>query len=199
MENFPKPNKGGRPRKIPQSPLNSVGEVLGEESPERQKFAREFFADALRTDRSRANGYYADIARDVVGGLSKLVEIPHDPVLAAKTRAGMDWIMSRRTVLAELGRMMDQTGKHPTDEERAQFQAVVHRIASRHDKMTAKTACAYIRGRRMGETSRRDRVAALHHDLNAAINLHRQRFPESTWADIRRALEMTVGQVARKL
>jgi hypothetical protein len=134
----------------------------------------------------------------VVEGLSKQVEIPHDPVLAAKTRAGMDWIMSRRTVLAELGRMMDQTGEHPTDEERAQFQAVVHRIASRHDRLTAKSACAIVRGARMGETPRRERVAALHHGLNAAINLHCQRFPESTWADIRRALDLTAKQVAHK-
>jgi hypothetical protein len=53
-------------------------------------------------------------------------------------------------------------------------------------------------GRRMGETKRRDRVASLHHDLNAAINLHRQRFPESAWTDIREALELAVGQVERK-
>src|SRR5829696_8545080 len=119
MENFPKPNKGGRPRKIPRTLGNPLGDAMADRAPEEQNFAREYFADALRTDRSRANGYYADIARDVVEGLSKQVEIPHDPVLAAKTRAGMDWIMSRRTVLAELGRMMDQTGEHPTDEERA--------------------------------------------------------------------------------
>jgi hypothetical protein len=50
----------------------------------------------------------------------------------------------------------------------------------------------------MGETKRRDRVASLHHDLNAAINLHRQRFPESDWTVIREALELTVGQVERK-
>jgi hypothetical protein len=198
MENFPKPNKGGRPRKIPRSLGNPLGDAMADRAPEEQNFAREYFADALRTDRSRANGYYADIARDVVEGLSKQVEIPHDPVLAAKTRAGMDWIMSRRTVLAELGRMMDQTGEHPTDEERAQFQAVVHRIASRHDRLTAKSACAIVRGARMGETPRRERVAALHHDLNAAINLHRQRFPESTWTDIRRGLDLTAKQVAHK-
>jgi hypothetical protein len=168
---------------------------MADRAPEEQNFAREYFGDALRTDRSRANGYYADIARDVVEGLSKQVEIPHDPVLAAKTRAGMDWIMSRRTVLAELGRMMDQTGQHPTDEERAQFQAVVHRIASRHDKHTAKSACAYIRGRRLGGAERRDRIASLHHELNAAINLHRQRYPESTWSDIKQALQMTASQI----
>jgi hypothetical protein len=42
-----------------------------------------------------------------------------------------------------------------------------------------------------------ERVAALHHDLNAAINLHRKRFPESSWADVQRALELTAGQVGR--
>jgi hypothetical protein len=177
---------------------NALGDALADRSPEEQNFAREYFADGLRTDRSRANAYYADMARDVVESLSKQVEIPHDPVLAAKTRSGMDWIMSRRTVLAELGRMMDQTGEHPTDEERAQFQAVVHRIAFRHDRLTAKAACAIVRGGRMGETPRRDRIAALHHDLNGAINLHRQRFPESTWTDIRRALDLTAKQVEHK-
>ena len=45
----------------------------------------------------------------------------------------------------------------------------------------------------------RDRVAALHHDLEAAINLHRRRFPESSWADVHRALELTIGQIDRKL
>jgi hypothetical protein len=184
MENFPK--KRGRPRKMPVS-------LLAAEIPEA---SREYFAEVLRTDRTRANAYYAESARDVVEALSGQIEIPQDPVLAAKVRRGMDWILARNTVLTELGRMMDED---PAEEDVVRFQAVVRHLASRHDKHTAKSACAYIRGRRMGETKRRDRVASLHHDLNAAINLHRQRYPESTWADIRQALEMTVGQVARKL
>jgi hypothetical protein len=194
MENFPK--KRGRPRKIPRSLGNPLGDAVAERSPEEQNFALEFFADALRSDRTRNNAFYADGAREVIEAWSKQVQIPDDPVLAAKMRVGMDWILARRTVLTELGRMMDEG---PAAQNARSLQAVVDHIAARHDKLTAKSACAYIHGRRMGETSRRDRVAALHHDLNAAINLHRQRYPESTWADIRRALEMTVGQVARKL
>ena len=189
MENFPK--RRGRPRKIPGSKIK----LPGFENREIPDAAREMVVGALRTDRTRANAYYADNAREVVEGLSKQVEMPENPVLAAKLRLGMDWILARRTVLTELGRMMD---RDPTEEDVARFQAVVRHIASRHDKLTAKAACAYIRGRRMGETKRRDRVASLHHDLNAALNLHRQRFPESTWTDIREALELTVGQVERK-
>ena len=104
-------------------------------------------------------------------------------------------LLSRRTVLAEVGRMIDD----PAGPDQRRVQAVVDHIAVRHDKLTAKAACAYIRGRRMGETKRRDRVASLHHDLNAAINVHRQRFPESTWADIRRALDLSAGQIEHKL
>ena len=189
MENFPK--RRGRPRNIPESLRAS----FGVESPEIPDAAREMVVGALRTDRTRANAYYADNAREVVEGLSKQVEMPDNPVLAAKLRLGMDWIQARRTVLTELGRMMD---RDPTEEDVARFQAVVRHIASRHDELTAKAACAYIRGRWMGETKRRERVASLHHDLNAAINLHHQRFPESTWTDIREALELTVGQVERK-
>jgi hypothetical protein len=197
MENFPKPNRGGRPRKIPRSPGNPLGDVLGEGAPEGQKFAREFFADAVRTDRTRANAYYAAIARQVIETWSKQVQMPDDPVLAAKIRLGMDWILARRTVLTELGRMMDSVAE-PTERDIERFQAVVRHIASRHDKMTAKSACAYIRGRRLGETKRRDRIASLHHDLNRAINEHRQRYPESSWEDVQKALGHTVSQVSRK-
>jgi hypothetical protein len=152
--------------------------------------------DPLRTKRSRANSYYAENAQQVVEQMSKLVDIPWDPVLAAKTRRGMDWILSRKTVLSELGRMMTTT--NPTPKQREHFGGVVRHVAERHERMTAKTAVAYIRGQRMEPVDYRDRVAALHHDLNAAINLHRQRYPESTWEDIRRALQLTVGQVERK-
>jgi hypothetical protein len=193
MENFLK--RRGRPRKIPESLRAS----FGLKSPEIPDAAREMVVGALRTDRTRANAYYADNAREVVEGLSKQVEMPENPMLAAKLRLGMDWILARRTVLTELGRMMDgDPDRDPTEEDVARFQAVVRHIASRHDKLTAMAACAHIRGRRMGETKRRDRVTSLHHDLNAAINLHRQRFPESSWTDIREALELTVGQVERK-
>jgi hypothetical protein len=50
----------------------------------------------------------------------------------------------------------------------------------------------------VGETERREWVASLHHDLTAAINQHRKRFPESTWVDVQQALELTAGQVGRK-
>jgi hypothetical protein len=185
MENFPK--KRGRPRKIPESMVPEIPDI-----------SREYFAEVVQTDRSRANSFYAESAKEVIGSLSKQIEIPENPVLSAKLRLGMDWILSRRTVLAELGRMMDSE-PDPTEQDIERFQAVVRHIASRHDKLTAKAACAYIRGRRMGETKRRDRVASLHHDLNAAINLHRQRFPESTWTDIKQALELSAGQIERKL
>jgi hypothetical protein len=188
MENFP---KRGRPRKIPESLVGSALKVR--EIPEA---SREVFAEALRTDRSRANAYYADSAKEVIEHLSKQIQMPHDPVLGAKLRLGMDWILARRTVLTELGRMMDED---PEEQDIERFQAVVRHIAARYDKLTAKAACAYIRGRRMGETKRRDRIASLHHDLNAAINLHRQRFPESTWTDIKQALELSAGQIERKL
>ena len=58
----------------------------------------------------------------------------------------------------------------------------------------------YVRTRRLGKTtSRKDRIQSLHHDLNAAINQHRHRYPESTWGDIQKAVKYTASQVARKL
>jgi hypothetical protein len=137
MENFPK--RRGRPRKIPESLRAS----FGLKSPEIPDAAREMVVGALRTDRTRANAYYAYYAREAVEGLLKQVEMPENPVLAAKLRLGMDWILARRTVLTELGRMMD---RDPTEEDVARFQAVVRHIASRHDKLTARAVCAYIRG-----------------------------------------------------
>jgi hypothetical protein len=197
MENFPK--KRGRPQKLPDwvrgtgEFADMVGDKLVGEAGE---FARELLLDPLRTQRSRANQHYAERAREVVQGLSTQVDDPADPVSTARTRRGMDWILSRKTVLTELGRMMTTTDPSPKEVEK--FQYVVRRVAERHEKLTAKTAVAYIRGQRMGETKSRDRVAALHHDLNAAINLHRKRYPESTREDVRRALQLTVRQVERK-
>jgi hypothetical protein len=188
VENFPK--KRGRPRKIPDSPMAAMGL---REMPES---VRGLFDGAHQTERTRANRYYADSAREVVEGLSSNVSIPDDPVLAAKLRLGMDWILGRRTVLAELGRMLIED---PTEQDIQRFQDAVRHIAARYDKLTAKAAAAHVRRVRLGETGRRERVSALHHDLNAAINLHRQRFPESTWADVQRALELTAGQVERKV
>jgi hypothetical protein len=189
MENFP---KRGRPRKIPQ-PM-AAGLKVPDSEP-----LRELIGATLVTNRTHANAFYADTAREVVEELAqqlKELRVPHDPVLAAKQRLGMDWILARRTVLTELGRMMDE---HPDDQEVERFQAVVMRIAAKHDKLSAKAACAYVRGRRLGETKRRDRVASLHHDLNAAINVHRQRFPESSWGDVLKALEHTEGQIRKKV
>jgi hypothetical protein len=193
MENFP---KRGRPRKIPKPMAAELG--LGLDA-SKSEHLREFFGQTLATDRSHANTFYADTAREVVEALAKQLKelrIPHDPVLVAKQRLGMDWILARKTVLTELGRMMDDD---PEEQDVERFQAVVRHIATRHEKLTAKGACAYIRGRRMGETKRRDRVASLHHALNAAINVHRQRFPESTWTDIKKALDLSAGQIEHKL
>jgi hypothetical protein len=188
MENFPK--KRGRPRKIPDSPMPGL------EVPEFPEAARELFDWSRHSERNRANMFYADNAREVVEGLSTQVRMPEDPALAAKLRLGMDWILERRTVLTELGRMLIED---PTEQDIQRFQDVVMYIAKRHSKRTAKAAVAHVRRVRLGETERRDRLAALHHDLNAAINQHRQRFPESTWADVQRALELTAGQVERKV
>jgi hypothetical protein len=188
MENFPK--KRGRPRKIPDSPVPGLG------LPEMPESVRGLFDGALQTERSRANLFYADRAREAVEGLSGTLRMPDDPVLTAKLRIGMDWILMRRTVLTELGRMMND---NPTEQDVERFQDAVRHIAQRRPQITAKAACAHVRRLRLGETERRERVASLHHDFNAAINQHRKRFPESTWADVQRALELTAGQVGRKL
>jgi hypothetical protein len=187
MENFP---KRGRPRKIPESL------VPGMALPEIPEPARTYFDEVTQTERTRANGYYAGCARGVIEQLSSNVSVPDDPVFAAKLRMGMDWILTRRTVLAELGRMLVED---PTEQDVERFHDTVRYIAQKRPKITAKEACARVRRLRLGETKRRDRVAALHHELNAAINVHRQRFPESTWADVQRALELTMGQIERKL
>jgi hypothetical protein len=131
MESFPK--RRGRPRKIPESKIKP----FGFENREVPDVARQMVIEPFQSDRTRANAYYADNAREVVEGLSKQVEMPENPVLAAKLRLGMGWILARRTVLTELGRMMD---RDPTEEDVARFQAVVRHIASRHDKLTAKAA-----------------------------------------------------------
>jgi len=195
MENFPK-KKRGRPRKIPESLVESLG-VEVPKAPE----ARELFGESMRTGRTRANRFYADGAREVIEAYAKQLKEHRvsigDPVHHAKVRLGMDWILRRKTVLTELGRMMDQD-ESPTEQEIKRLQDAVWHIAARHDRLTAKAACAYVRGRRMGETKRRDRVASLHHALNAAINMHRQRYPESTWDDIRQALKLTAGQIEHK-
>jgi hypothetical protein len=187
MENFPKTR--GRPRKIPESRL---------ERPDVPDSLREIVGEALYTERSRNNAYYAEIAEDVVEGLKGQVSEPADPVLAARLRLGMDWISSRRTVLTELGRLMDEDPDPGPDSVR-RFQYVTFHLAERHQKLSAKDAVAYVRRQRRGPTERRDRVAALHHDLNAAINHHRKRYPESTWPDIARALDLTSEQIQRKL
>jgi hypothetical protein len=196
MENFPK--KRGRPRKIPRSE-NTMRDLLGKEAPGPGKdFAVAHFAEAIQSERSRANQHYADLARETVESLADPTKLadPSDPFGIARTRRGMDWILSRRTVLTELGRMMSED---PKPGEIEHFQFVVYRVASRHENHTAKTAVAYIRGQRLGSgPNSKDRVAALHHDLNAAINLYRQRHPETTWADVRRAVKMTADQVAGK-
>jgi hypothetical protein len=182
--------KRGRPRKIPDELIPGLG------LPELPAAVREMYAFSTRTRRHRANLYYADQAREMVKELSKRVRIPEDPVLAAKLRLGMDWILARQTVLTELGRMLIE---NPTEGDVQRFGDVVEHVAERHNKLTAKAACAYIRRQRMGETKRKERIAYLHHALNEVINAHHQRFPESTWADVHRAVELTAGQIERKL
>jgi len=188
MENLPKPNKGGRPRKIPEA-------GFGRKFHHMPKEVRGLVGFDVPTERTAANRYYADKARGILPGLSKSLQFPDDPVLAAKIRVGIDWIMGRTTVLSELGRMLVED---PSENEVARFQDSVKHIGKMHPKLTAKQAAAYVRRMRLGVTPRRDRLQALHHDVNAAINLHRQRFPESTWADIRKALQMSAKQVEHK-
>jgi hypothetical protein len=148
------------------------------------------------TERTSANRFYADRARGVLLEQSRSLRIPDDPVLAARIRAGIDWLLGRATVLSELGRMMVE---EPSQGDIARFQGVVRYIAERLPKITAKEAAAYVRRMRLGQTERRDRLAALHHDLNAAINYHRRRFPESSWADVLKALELTEEQIRKKI
>jgi hypothetical protein len=198
MENFP---KRGRPRKIPKPRAAELG--LGLDA-SKSELLREYFGQTLVSSRTHANAFYADQGRGYVEIMSEQAKRvrqsgkPHDPLYVGKLVAGFDWILSRQTVLTELGRMAD-ADEDLTEQDFQRIHHVVEHVAERYDKLTAKAAVAYIRRQRMGETKRRDRVASLHHDLNAAINLHRQRFPESTWADIRQALERTAGQIERKL
>ncbi len=154
---------------------------------------------SVPTERTAANRYYAGRGRGAVEAFSKTVRISHDPVLAARLRGGMDWITKRATVASEIGRMVES--EHPTAEEVARFQDTVTYVAERRPKITAKEAAAYVRRQRLGETTatRRERLQALHHDLNAAINYHRRRFPESSWADVLKALEHTEGQIRKKV
>ncbi len=191
MENFPK-KKRGRPRKIPDS---LIPQVPGLELPEWPEPIGELFDRSRRTDRHRANLFYAERAREAVAGLAENLSIPEDPILVAEIRAGLDWILGRTTVLSELGRLMVED---PAEHDIHRFRSVVWHIAEKHPKMTARGAAAYARRMRLGETRRRDRIAVLHHDLNKAINEHRQRYPETTWEDVQKALEHTVRQVARK-
>ncbi len=174
-------------------PASGFGE-LGDKFRQMQDFS----PFDVPTERTAANRYYAGRGRGAVEAFSKTVRISHDPVLAARLRTGMDWITKRATVASEIGRMVES--EHPTAEEGARFQDTVTYIAERHPKITAKEAAAYVRRVRLGETTpRRERLQALHHDLNAAINYHRRRFPESSWADVLKALESTEGQIRKKL
>ncbi len=189
MENLPKIKKRGRPRKLP--------EPTHWELPQIPKDVGALVGFDVPTERTSANRYYAGRGRGAVEAFSKTVRISHDPVLAARLRVGMDWITKRATVASEIGRMVES--EHPTAEEVARFQDTVTYIAERHPKITAKEAAAYARRMRLGETERRVRLEALHHDLNAAINYHRRRFPESSWADVLKALELTEGQIRKKI
>jgi hypothetical protein len=192
MENLPKRSRG-RPRKIPEP---GFGGLERRKLRQRVRDARGISPFDVPTERTAANRFYADRARGALPELSKSLRVPEDPVLSAKIRVGIDWILGRTTVLSELGRMMVE---EPGQEDVARLQGVVWYIAERHPKITAKEAAAYAHRMRLGETGRSDRLGALHHDLNTAINYHRQRFPESSWADVLKALELTEGQIRKKL
>ncbi len=166
--------------------------------PQLPKGFEEHLGFNVPTDRTAANRYYAERGRGAVEEFSKTVRIAHDPVWAAKLRGGMDWIASRITVASEIGRMMVEK---PSQEDLSRFGNTLTYIAERRPKITAREAAAYARRQRLGETTvtRRERLQALHHDLNAAINYHRRRFPESSWADVLKALEHTEGQIRKKI
>jgi len=191
MENFPKTPRG-RPRKIPESELGEVGREFGQ----MPKEARQLLPFDVPTERTHANRFYADRARETLPEMSKKLRMPHDPVLQAKIRVGMDWVSTRTTILSELGRMMVEDH---SQEDIARFQDALVYVAQRHATLTAKDAAAYVRRVRLGATGQRERRAALHHAFNAAINHHRRRFPESSWDDVLRALELTEVQVRKKV
>lgn len=188
MENLLKTKKRGRPRKLPEPTRGKLPQI--------PKSVRASMGFDVPTERTSANRFYADKARGVLPELSKSLSIPEDPALTARIRIGIDWLLERTTVLSELGRMIVEP---PSQEDIARFQGVVRYIAERRPKITAKEAAAYARRMRLGETQRRGRLEALHHDLNAAINYHRRRFPESSWADVLKALELTEGQIRKKI
>ncbi len=190
MENLPKRARG-RPRKIPASPQAEVRDKF------RQMPKGGLSPFDVPTERTAANRFYAEEARQVLPELSKSLYIPEDPVLSARLRVGIDWILGRTTVLCELGRMLVED---PNPDDIKRFQDTVRYIAQGHTRMNARDAAAYARRVRLGEggqRGRKDRLTALHHDFNAAINHHRRRFPESSWEDVLKALEHTEIQVRK--
>src|SRR5215216_6597456 len=117
MENLPK-KKRGRPRKIPEPQLGEIGRQFRQAPKE----VRQLMGIEIPTERTAANRFYADRAKDVVEGLKESVSIPEDPVLAAKLRTGMDWVLKRRTVLSELGRLMVE---EPNERDIERFQSTL--------------------------------------------------------------------------
>jgi hypothetical protein len=129
--------------------------------------AGEMFAGLGKTDRTNANLYYAGVARETVEALAEALRSAptDDPVRSAKRRLGMDWILERKTVLAEFGRRMTE---EPTEREIARFQDLLSSIADRHEKLTAKSAVARIRRARLGETGRQKTLVEFLHYRVAA-------------------------------
>jgi len=190
METFPK--KRGRPRKVPAPSAQT--EALFSATPAE---VRDLLGFEVPSDRTRANRFYAEKAREVVRELSKDVRIPHDPAGAARLRAGMDWIAQRSIVLAELGRMMQD---NPTEEEGARFQAAVTYVADKRPGITAKDAAAYVRRVRLrGESKRIERVRELHHEVNRLVTAYRRRYPEGDWREVLEALDHSAAQIRKKL
>jgi hypothetical protein len=148
------------------------------------------------TDRRRADFFYAGMAHRELEGLYFGV-VAEDPSLAKRLRERTGWVLEKPSILAELGRILGPE-EEPGEEEAMLFLYAVRWLEDSYPNRNVKRAVAHIRRMRLGETRRGHRLAALHHDLNQAINRHRQRYPETDWEDVLGALDYTVRQVARK-
>jgi hypothetical protein len=194
MESFPKRQRG-RPRKLPEPEFQEERQRLAKEPREVREIVREMLPFGLPSERTAANRYYANRARDVVAGLSKGLRMPEDPVRAANLRVGMDWVLARSTVLTELGRMLVD---EPSDEDVARFQSALMYVAGKRPNITAKEAAAYVRSVRLGHTKKRDRLRAFYRELEGVISAHLARHPDTTVEDALRVLDLARQQVEKK-
>jgi hypothetical protein len=148
------------------------------------------------TDRRRADFFYAGRGGAELEGLYFGL-IAENPEVAKRARARTDWVLKKPSILAELGRILGSE-EDPGEEAAMLFLYAVKWLEDYYPNKNVKRAVAHIRRIRIGETRRGQRLATLHHDLNMAINRHRQRYPETDWEDVQAALDYTVRQVARK-